>query len=103
MLRELAPSREAFGIADPEEFERAYVAGVEEIGLDAIVGRLAKVREEAGGLPLVLLCFEDLSQPGQWCHRQHLSRWLGEHGIRAKELKPGDLPQRPNSSEPRLF
>ena len=73
LARELAPSREALAIEDPEEFERVYRQGLEAIGLSAILGRLAAISEEAGGLPLALLCFE--ADPGD-CHRGVLSRWL---------------------------
>ena len=68
------------------------MAQLEAIGLDAIVGRLGRIAEEAGGLPLVLLCYEDLTKPGQWCHREHLSSWLRERGVEVRELGPGDLP-----------
>jgi hypothetical protein len=66
LMRELVPSHEAFGLDDPQEFERAYRAGLEEIGLDIILGRMVAINREAGGLPLVFLCYE--VDPAD-CHR----------------------------------
>jgi len=100
LARELAPSREAFGLADPQEFEAAYRAGLEEIGLDAILGKLEGISKESGGLPLVLLCFEAL--PAN-CHRGLLAKWLREHGVEIRELAPGEILQHENVAEPRLF
>lgn len=103
-MRELAPSREAFAISDPREFEAAYVAGLEEIGLDAIMGKLERIEREAGGLPLVLLCYEDLSKPDQWCHRRMLAQWIRRvANVEVRELRPGDLPERPEAPQKRLF
>ncbi len=100
MLRELAPSREAFGITDPEEFERAYVAGLEDLGLDAIVGRLATISRETGGSVLVLLCYEP---QGEFCHRHLLSAWLRERGVEIRELAPGDVLRCEDAPQPSLF
>ncbi|MDP9437463.1 MAG: DUF488 domain-containing protein, partial [Actinomycetota bacterium] len=72
IVRELAPSREMFGL-EPREFEAAYKAGLEEIGLETIVERLEGISREAGGLPLVLLCFEPA---GLFCHRRTLAECL---------------------------
>ncbi len=99
-LIELAPSREAFGISDPDAFAAAYRAGLEELGIDLILSKLEKISMESGGLPLALLCFE--KDPAD-CHRGLLSVWLRERGVEIRELAPGDLPQKPDTPEPRLF
>jgi hypothetical protein len=40
---------------------------------------------------LVLCCYEDVHQPGEWCHRQIVAAWLSEQlGIEIPEVsKPG--------------
>jgi hypothetical protein len=44
-----------------------------------------------------------LSQPGNWCHREHLSVWLRGHGVKIRELKTGMLRKRPDAPQPALF
>lgn len=101
LARELAPDDRAWNAEDEDGFEVAYRAGLEEIGLEVILDGLARIREEAGGLPLVLLCYE---RPGEWCHRRLLADWLHEQaGVTVPELAPGDLPQREEAPEMRLF
>jgi uncharacterized protein YeaO (DUF488 family) len=100
LLRELAPSREAFGLDDPHEFESAYRAGLDAIGLEAVVERLASVSRQHGGKPLVLLCYEPAHE---FCHRHVLRDWLREWGVVIEELKAGDLPRRKDATEPTLF
>ncbi len=101
IVRELAPSREAFGLDDPREFEAAYRAQLEEIGLETVLERLERISREAGGLPLALLCFEPADQ---FCHRRTLAESLrAKTGIAVPELGAGDLPERPNVPQMRLF
>ncbi len=100
LMSELAPSREAFGLDDPREFEAAYRAGLEELGLEAILGKLAKISQESGGLPLILLCYE--ADPAD-CHRGIAASWLRERGVEIRELEAGMIPQREDAVEPRLF
>jgi uncharacterized protein (DUF488 family) len=59
--------------------------------VDAILGRLARISQENGELPLVLLCYEPA---GEFCHRHVLAAWLRERGVEIRELQPGDLPSR---------
>ncbi len=41
----------------------------------------------------MLLCFEDLRQPGVWCHRQIVAAWIEEHlGIKVPELPESGTP-----------
>ncbi|MFF3665428.1 hypothetical protein [Microtetraspora malaysiensis] len=49
-------------------------------GVDAIRAELAEIaaRHEAGR-PLVLLCFDKLDKPGNWCHRSQFAAWWTEH------------------------
>jgi hypothetical protein len=85
MMRSLAPSREAFAIEDAAEFERVYVAGLEEIGVERIVAEIGRISAEEGGRPLALLCYEE--DPSQ-CHRGAFARWFCKKtGYRIRELK----------------
>jgi hypothetical protein len=88
-VRELAPDSEAWAVADDEgAFRASYIRQLEELGLDTIFDRLAKISQETGELPLVLLCYEPT---GEFCHRHVLSAWLRERGVEISELQPGDL------------
>ena len=91
LARELAPNDEAWAAEDEEAFRATYIRQLEGLGLDAILGRLAGISQENGGLPLVLLCYEP---EGEFCHRHVLSAWLRERGVEIGELQPVDLPQR---------
>jgi Protein of unknown function, DUF488 len=68
----LAPSCEAFALKDPEEFERAYMAGLEEVGAERIVQELQRI---GNGKPAILLCWE---KPGELCHRRIFACWFEE-------------------------
>jgi len=96
VVRELAPSREAFALSDPEEFERVYRTQLEELGAEAILSRLEEI---SGGKAAVLLCWERPHEP--WCHRWQLAGFLErEAGVQVRELRAGMLPAR---FELRLF
>ncbi|MBA2443511.1 MAG: DUF488 domain-containing protein [Rubrobacter sp.] len=84
----LAPSRETFEAADDwDRFTRLYRNQLDELGVDHIVGELRRVSEEAGGLPLVLLCHE--RDPAD-CHRGLFADWYEQHtGNPVPELQPG--------------
>ncbi len=99
-VRELAPGDEAWSREDEAAFAEAYAAQLDALGIEAIVSRLARIAEESGGLPLVLLCYECSDE---FCHRHVLRRWLAGRGVRVKELEPGDLPPRPDAPQPSLF
>ena len=99
-VRELAPDNATWAEKDAEAFRLSYERQLGEIGADAILARLERV---SGGLPVVLLCFEDVTQPGAWCHRIMLGEWLTERGVRVSELEPGDLPERGDAPQPSLF
>jgi hypothetical protein len=46
-----------------------------EAGVDAIRGELEAIADDCADPRLVLLCFEDLSQPDTWCHRRMFAEW----------------------------
>lgn len=100
-LLALAPSRETFALDDPAEFERAYLAGLDALGPDRVVHDLRRV---SGGKAAILLCWEDLSKPGQWCHRMTLASWLRDRlGVDVPELQPGDLGSQEHRFQQSLF
>ncbi|PLS83216.1 MAG: hypothetical protein CYG60_22500 [Actinobacteria bacterium] len=100
LARELAPDDVTWQHEDWDDFAAAYRRQLEELGVEAIVARLRRIREEAGGAAPVLLCFEEAPQD---CHRGLLLDWLRERGAEVRELRPGDLPQRPDAPQPSLF
>ena len=41
------------------------------------------------GDDVVLLCYEDLTKPGEWCHRRIVAEWFEHHlGIEVPEWTP---------------
>lgn len=101
LARALAPDDEAWAHkGDEGAFRAAYLRQLEGLGLDAILRRLAGISREAGGMPLVLLCYDP---PGEFCHPHVLSGWLRRRGMEIRELEPGNLPGRSEATEQRLF
>ncbi len=87
-VREAAPSREYFGSARPV-YEAAYRAQLDRHGVKFYASRFQGIAKAAGDLRLVLLCFEDLSKPDQWCHRRMFAAWWKERtGEKVRELGP---------------
>ncbi|KPI15704.1 hypothetical protein OK074_2149 [Actinobacteria bacterium OK074] len=87
-VREAAPSREYFGVARPT-YEAAYLAQLDRCGVEFFASRFREIAAAGRDLRLVLLCFEDLSEPGQWCHRRMFAEWWQEEtGARVRELGP---------------
>jgi hypothetical protein len=83
-LPALAPSGSTFAARDDDElFTRRYLAQLDRIRPAAIHTMLAAIyRNQDGdvdgdleGKDLVLLCFEDLRKPEQWCHRRLFADW----------------------------
>jgi hypothetical protein len=100
-LRSLAPCDAAWNAPNRESYEEAYRSQLEELGIGTILADLERV---SGGSPVVALCWERLDEPDAWCHRTMLARYLEEHAsLKVPELKPGMLPPRPDTPEPRLF
>jgi hypothetical protein len=65
-------------IEDRGEFERRYVERLERFGVErarTILRGFADAYEAPG---CVLLCFEDLAKPGEWCHRRVFAAWWEE-------------------------
>ena len=64
-----------------ERFKPAYYQKLEAIGTDKISGMVTRLYEEAKaeGKELGLLCYEDIRDPAQWCHRTVFAEWWAEH------------------------
>ena len=63
-----------------ERFKPAYYEKLEGIGTDRIIDMVQRMDEEARaeGKELVLLCYEDVRVPGDWCHRTVFAEWWAE-------------------------
>jgi hypothetical protein len=89
LLRLLAPRRETFALQDLNEFEQAYLAGLEELGVEKIARALRKIGYEHGGRSLALLCYEN-THAGEVCHRRIFATWIEEQtGQPVPELGAG--------------
>lgn len=70
-------------VEDEAEFTARYLERLERYGVRKILAVLAGIarREETHGA--VLLCWEDLTKPGAWCHRRTFALWIekqtGQH------------------------
>ncbi len=83
-IKDLAP----YGLmkeTDQASFTEGYVALLEAKGVQRIAQQLDDLVASFAPKAIVLCCYEDLSKPGEWCHRQTFSRWWLE---RTEELIP---------------
>lgn len=66
---------------DIERFKRAYYEKLEGIGTEKIISMVNRLDEKAQreGKELVLLCYEDVRVPADWCHRTIFAEWWAEH------------------------
>lgn len=85
-IKELAPSGAMFHIYDRKVFTEQYFTRMNKLGVKGVQELLEPYVEE--GKDLVLLCYEDLRKPGEWCHRQVFAEWWEkETGVRIQELE----------------
>ena len=82
----LAPDRSMWG-KSREEFRTLYREKLDAIGEYKIKNLLREIGNKAEGRDVVLLCYEDVRDPSQHCHRTTLAEWLGEKfGLKIEEL-----------------
>lgn len=64
-----------------EPYREAYFQKLEDIGVDKIIGIVQRLEARASDedKDLVLLCFEDIRKPDQWCHRTLFAEWWQAH------------------------
>jgi hypothetical protein len=67
-----APNRATFHAPD---WADRYLAQLEALGPARALELLDDAAAQAGGQPLMLMCFEDVLS-GRDCHRRHLAAWL---------------------------
>ncbi|MGW4073794.1 hypothetical protein ACWELB_09790 [Streptomyces asiaticus] len=88
VVPELAPRREYFSKPLPE-FTAAYRGDLDRLGATRVADRLRQIAEAEGDHRLVLLCFEDLADAAQWCHRRIFASWWKDAtGDTVRELSP---------------
>ena len=74
---------------DLESFKPAYYGKLEGIGTERIISMVKRLEQKAQseGKDLVLLCYEDVRLPEDWCHRTVFAEWWAENtGEAIKEL-----------------
>ncbi len=103
---ELAPPYRLLAAkVDRRAFEDAYLEHLDRVGADLIETRLNAIAGwDGSGLPLRLLCFENLADPAAWCHRTMWARWwhertgqavaelAGQPAHNARHVSSGHLP-----------
>ncbi len=100
LLRSLAPDNQVWAQEDREAFEAAYLDQLDALAAETILADLKRI---AGDHPAVLLCWEMLAEPDEWCHRRMLAGWLEKQtGIVVPELEAGTLTRKPDA-QPALF
>jgi hypothetical protein len=98
-LPQLAPSRDIFR-KPYGEFRTAYRRHLHILGPKHILEAIEAIRK-ASSRPdeqrMVLLCFDDLSKEGAWCHRTMFAEWwLEKTGEEVRELDATGGWQQPN-------
>jgi len=71
---------------DKEELRKALYGKLDRAGIGEVRRILHEISSRHGDRDVVLLCFEDVRKPGEWCHRQLIADWLNEHGSEVREL-----------------
>ena len=79
---------------DLESFKPAYYEKLEGIGTQKIISMVQRLDEKAQreGKELVLLCFEDVRIPEDWCHRTVFAEWWAENTGEIIEELPDQAP-----------
>ena len=86
----LAPRKNMWG-KSPEEFEKLYTDMLDKYGERKVMNCIMSIVGHAEGKDVVLLCYEDVRDPDQNCHRTVLADWLNAHGF-------GDIEELPDPS-----
>lgn len=83
-----------------ERFKPAYYEKLEGIGTERIISMVTKLDEKARkeDKELVLLCYEDVRIPEDWCHRTFFSEWWAEKMGEIIEELPDPTPPKKKKS-----
>lgn len=80
-----------------EQYRTEYFKKLDKMGTDKVIRIVQQLERHAydEGKQLVLLCFEDIRKPGEWCHRTLFAEWWLKHtGEVIEELESAEsLPQ----------
>ncbi|WP_406321814.1 hypothetical protein [Streptomyces sp. NBC_00519] len=96
----ITPTRDLLAANLPEDaYEFSYRRLLNGHGIDRIHAELAGLAARNSGARLVLLCFDKLDKPGNWCHRTQFARWWLEQTC--EEIS--ELGARPATPPPSLF
>jgi hypothetical protein len=71
----IMPERHTIKWTDRERFWTHYSRKLNSIGVDDLRGAFQTIADTFGDHRLVLMCYEDISTPGKWCHRQMFAQW----------------------------
>ena len=75
------PAGVLFQMNDKETLRKALYAKLDQVGIVEVRRILQGISSRHGDRDVVLLCFEDVRKPREWCHRQLIGDWLNEHGL----------------------
>ena len=82
----LAPDKSMWGKTH-EEFTRLYEGKLNRMGTAGVKRFIDSFVNRATGRDVVMLCYEDVRDPEQFCHRTTLADWLNRYvGMDIKEL-----------------
>jgi len=79
---ELSPQRGLINESDREVFKKRYFAQLNSLGIESVRRRIDAF-EKCGNI--VLLCYEDVRKPNEWCHRTFFAEWYYNHFGKAIE------------------
>jgi uncharacterized protein YeaO (DUF488 family) len=71
-LTDIAPTWDMVKMTNQNVYREAYFERLNTLD----VNNLKKILEHlSSNKPIVLLCYENLQKPGQWCHRTMFAEW----------------------------
>jgi hypothetical protein len=99
----LAPPYWLFSELDRSVFEPKFRRHLDRsLGVAGALTLLRRAAEAGGASSVVLLCFEDVRRPAEWCHHLVVADWiaegierLGADDVRVKGELPGPSSSRP--------
>lgn len=79
---------------EKEPYAKEYIKKLEDIGTEKIIQMIRRMDRVAKsvGEELVLLCFEDIRIPEDWCHRRLFADWWKEKTGEVIEELPDPTP-----------
>ena len=97
----LAPRGWMWKIESDDDFNREY-AKMLDSHENEVAQELRKIGQMAKGKDVVLLCYEDVRDPSQSCHRTVLAEWITQHfNVKVEEL-PDPSPCKAKKRKPKL-